>query len=268
MEVLLNDIPGLGQSEPTGWEIAIAVNAVVKGLLGSMGQSGHVCRETIPINHWFDTAAGYSALVEEVAGCVSGRLEMGDVVVIADKLLALSQGRIGPAEILTSPDPKTVDATSRSRLASNWERVCGFRISPLHLLLADEYMDPVLGAASVLGCLDHNAASADLATAVRNRLGIVVDVVVSDTDTGLDVRAPLINTVTFGATPLGATAGLNLYEAMRCACAAEFERGHNKGVGVVICRPAKRCTQRPRMGLHRGYPGALDARSEGGLTYA
>ena len=102
----------------------------------------------------------------------------------------------------------------------------------------------------------------------RERTGSTVDVVVSDTDTGLDVRAPLIHTVTIGATPLGATAGLTLYECMRCACAAEFDRGHDRGIPLVLCRPARRCAQRERMGEHRGYDGVLDARREGGLTYA
>ncbi len=92
--------------------------------------------------------------------------------------------------------------------------------------------------------------------------------VVSDTDTGLDVLAPLIGTLTIGATPLGATAGLTLYECMRCACAAEFVRGHDKGIAIVVCRPAARCAKRARLGEHRGYAGMLDRHREGALTYA
>jgi hypothetical protein len=256
------------QREPTGWEIAIAVNAVVKGLLGSMGQSGHVCQRTIPVACWYDTSSGYASLCDQIARSVEGHVQSGDIVVVADKIVGLAQGRIGPAEILTSPDPKTVDAPTRAALAARWQRVCGFPITPLHLLLADEFADPRHGPAAALGCLDHNAAAAEIAGRVRTTTSVVVDVVISDTDTGLDVRSPLINTVTFGATPLGATAGLTLYEAMRCACAAEFERGHDKGFAVVICRPARRCADRPRTGEHRGYGGALDAHHEDGLTYA
>ncbi len=72
--------------------------------------------------------------------------------------------------------------------------------------------------------------------------------------------------MTIGATPLGATGGLTLYESMRCACAAEFERGHDRGIPVVIRRPAQRCVRREGMGAHRGYAGVLDAEREN-LTY-
>ena len=51
------------------------------------------------------------------------------------------------------------------------------------------------------------------------------DVVVSDTDTGTEVRETLIGCITVGATPLGATAGLVLYECMRVAAATELCRG-------------------------------------------
>jgi hypothetical protein len=119
-----------------------------------------------------------------------------------------------------------------------------------------------------VGAADHNAACARLAAAITESGGKRVDVVVSDTDTGLDTRRPLIGTLTIAATPLGATAGLNLYEAMRCAVAAEFVRGHNRGIPVVLCIPAERRRGRPGVGLPRSYPGALDARREPGLTYA
>jgi hypothetical protein len=253
--------------EPSGWEIAIAVNAMVKGMLGAMGQSGHVCRRTIPLAVPLNLACGFLSLTNQVTDAVNGEILDGDIVVVADKVVGVAQGRTGPAEILSTPDPKTVDAATRARLAHTWEAVCGFPITPLHMLLADEYQDPRSGARAVLGCADHNAAAADLAAAIHRRTGRRVDVIISDTDTGLDVRAPLIGTVTFGATPLGATAGLTLYECMRCACAAEFERGHDKGVPIVVCRPAERCAKRDRIGEHRGYGGVLNADREGGLTY-
>jgi hypothetical protein len=255
------------RSEPDGWEIAVAVNAVVKGLLGAMGQSGHVCREAIPVEVRLDTERGYDDLVGQITAAVREMVRPGDTVVVAEKPVAAAQGRLGPAEVLTAPDPKTVDAATREALAGKWTRVCGFPVTPLHLLLADELDHPTRGALATLGCLDHNAAAHELAGAIRAGTGVAVDVVVSDTDTGIDVRTPLIGTVTFGATPLGATAGLNLYECMRCACAAEFVRGHDRGIPVVLCRPARRCADRPGTGAHRGYPGVLDRDREGALTY-
>ncbi|WP_431936239.1 hypothetical protein [Micromonospora sp. RP3T] len=255
------------RTEPTGWEIAVAVNAVVKGLLGAMGQSGHVCREAIPVQVGLDTEAGYPAVLAQAVDALRDRVRPGDAVVIADKVLAAAQGRICSADVLDSPDPKTVDESTRVTLARSWQERSGMPVTALHLLLADEYTHPSQGRRAVLGCADHNAAAHDLARAIRSELGVVVDVVVSDTDTGIDVRRPLIGTVTFGATPLGATAGLTLYECMRCACAAEFVRGHDRLIPLVICRPADRCADRRQMGLHRGYGGVLDRDREGGLTY-
>lgn len=253
--------------EPTGWDIAVAVNAALKGMLGAMGQSGHVCREAIAVTVRLDTERGYTDLLQQITDAVRGRVQPGDTVVVAEKLVAAAQGRLGPAEILTSPDPKTVDAATREALAEKWSRHCGFPVTPLHLLLADEFTHPEHGAMATLGCADHNGAAYDLAAAIRAGTDVPADVVISDTDTGIDVRTPLIGTLTLGATPVGATGGLNLYECMRCACAAEFVRGHDRGIPIVLCRPARRCADRPRTGAHRGYSGALDRDREGALTY-
>ncbi|MFF9573078.1 hypothetical protein [Streptomyces sp. NPDC014685] len=256
------------QPAPDGWEIAVAMNAAIKGVLGAMGQSGHVCRTAIPVETDLDTGQGYEALLDQATAAVRDLLLPGDTVVIADKVLALAQNRIAPAELLTSPDPKTVDEPTRQAKATEWTERLGFPVTSLHLLIAEAYDSPEDGPAAAVGCLDHNAAAHDLARSIASEDGPVVDVIVSDTDTGIDVRRPLIGTLTLGATPLGATAGLNLYECMRCACAAEFVRGHDRGIPLVVCRPAARCANRPDMGLHRGYPGALDYGKEGALTHA
>jgi len=255
------------RAEPGGWEIAVAVNAAIKGMLGAMGQSGHVCRRATGVEVRLDTDRGYDDLLDQVTAAVRDRVRGGDTVVVAEKLLAAAQGRLGPAEVLTSPDPKAVDARTRQALAEKWSARTGMPVSPLHLLLADEFTHPTRGPMATLGCLDHNGAAHDLARSIHEASGVVVDVVVSDTDTGIDVRAPLIGTLTLGATPLGATAGLNLYECMRCACAAEFVRGHDRGIPIVICTPSQRCADRPGAGAPRGYPGALDREREGGLTH-
>ena len=254
-------------AEPTGWEIAIAVNAAFKGLLGALGQSGHVCQSATGIERMIDTSAGYSAVVAQISAAVSGKVEPGDTVVVADKVMSLAQGRIGPAQILTEPDPKTVDAHTREALAERWTEMCGFPITATQLLLADEYQGPDGSLSATLGCADHNGTAFDLAQAIVSDCGVAVDVVISDTDTGLDVRAPLIGTLTICATPLGATAGLQLYECMRCACAAEFVRGHSRNIPIVICRPARRCSKRAGLGEYRGYRGMLDGSRES-LTHA
>jgi hypothetical protein len=243
----------ISDSDTRFWELAIATNAAFKGLLGSLGQSGHVCASTRALVKSLNIEIGWTALCALLAKLVDGLVDDGDTIVIADKLVAVAQGRIGPARVLSEPDPKTISHEQRASLAQRYQDELGILISPLHLLLADQYS----GNRATLGALDHNQAAYDLAQSIACQCGRNVDVIVSDTDTGLDVRAPLIGCVTIGATPLGATAGLTLYEAMRCAVAAEFVRGHTRNIPVVICVPAERCRDRPRIGQVRGYPGAL-----------
>jgi F420-0:gamma-glutamyl ligase len=251
------------------WQLAIAVNAAFKGLLGYEGESGHVCARTIAVQVPLHPERGTSSLWEEISVAVCDvDLADGDTVVLPDKIIAIGEGRTGPRSLLDDNDPKRLDAAARAQVASVWQQVTGHPISDLHLLLADCYESPDGRALVTLGVLDHNGSAASLSDVIFDATGVRVDVVISDTDTGLDVRRPLIGTVTIGATPLGATAGLTIYEAMRCACAAEFTRGHRRGIPIVICRPAERCAKRPQTGDHRGYSGALDLGREGGLTYA
>lgn len=252
------------QQEPDRfWELAIAVNAAFKGLLGSMGESGHVCARTVPITVELDLRCDWQSTVELLAKLAAPSITQGDTIVIPDKIVAIAQGRVGPARMLRDPDPKQIDPDRLRDLAAAYTLELGFPVTPLHLLLADEHGQDQAS----LGALDHNSAAADLAVAIRRIGGASVDVVVSDTDTGLDVRAPLIGCVTIAATPLGATAGLNLYGAMRCATAAEFVRGHTRKVPIVICQPAERCRDRDRVGEHRGYNGALHVDKEKSIAY-
>ena len=246
------------------WEIAIAANAVVKGVLGAQGESGHICASAQACHIQLDCSRGLEVVVRQLASTIAGDLQNGDVVVLADKVVALTLGRIGPLHLLTDPDPKTVSELERAALAIYWTRQLGFTVETRHLLLADEYD----GRQSTLGTDDPNMRAADIAKIICEVAGSKVDVVISDTDTGIDVRTFLIGTLTLGATPLGATRGINLYEAMRCAVAAEFVRGHQRGIPLVICKPAQRRRNRTGTGEARSYSGFLDAEQEAGLTHA
>lgn len=254
---------GEGQRPDWFWELAIAVNAAFKGLLGSMGESGHICASTEAVEGEVDTTSGWEAALRQLCGLVSSSVQDGDVVVVADKVVSAALGRTGPRQILIEPDPKTVPANRLPELAAQWSDQLGFEVSPKHLLLADE-----LGHdQATLGTDDPNRRAGQIAAALREAYGVKVDVVISDTDTGLDTRSPIIGTLTIGATPIGATAGVNLYEAMRCAVAAEFVRGHRRRIPVVVCRPAQRRSVRADISELR-YAGFLDAAREKGLTHA
>lgn len=246
------------------WELSLAINAAFKGLLGSMGQSGHICNHTTHISHILDLSVGWTQTIQNLVDLILAKgVEAGDVIVIPDKIVAVSQKRIGPRTMITDPDPKKIHPDQLDKLAQQYQETLGFRLDRLHLLIADEYGDDL----ACFGAEDHNRAAFQLAEAITQKSGLPIDVIISDTDTGLDVKSPLIGSVTIGATPLGATQGVNLYESMRCAVAAEFVRGHDKYIPVVICKPADRCRKRPGMGEKRTYSGALHIAKEGQLTY-
>lgn len=249
---------------PDDYDLALAINAALKGYFGAKGQSGHICESADGVSFEVDQGCGWESLQRSVVESLAGTVQDGDVVVIADKVVALALDRVGPVELLSDPDPKTVPSEQLEALALRWDGLLPFPVSPIHLLLADQHGSDF----STLGTDDPNARAGELAKFVLERVGVRVDCVISDTDTGLDTRAPLIGMVTFVATPIGATAGVNLYEAMRCAAAAEFVRGHTRRVPVVVCRPAKRRRERGGIGLPRHYTGILNRAREESVAHA
>lgn len=249
-------------------ELAQAVNAMVKGYMGSIGQSGQVAKYTVPIQVTLRPEEGCERLMAQIVDALRGvDLADGDVLVTSEKIFAIAQGRLFPLRLLWQHDPKTTDRQGRQDLAAHLSRyVPG--VTEADLLLSDSLTDWPDGPSATLGVADPNRVAHDLARRIERDLEVVVDVVVSDTDTGLDVRENLVNCITIGATPLGATAGLVLYECMRVANAAEFVRGSSRGIPLVLCKPHPRRRRREGLGEHRGYDGRLDAKRERLLGYA
>lgn len=246
--------------------LAQAANAVVKGIMGALGESGQVTETVEPIAVALAPERGYAALLEQAAAALAPpAIRDGDVVVISEKVVAIAQGRVFPAQLLEERDPKATDREGREDLAA-LVRAHVPGVEPEDLLCADVLAEET-GLATA-GVADPNAVAHDLARLLRERHGVRCDVVVSDTDTGLDVSETLIGAPTIGATPLGATAGLVLYECMRVANAAEFVRGSHRGIPLVVCHPHRRRLRREGLGQARGYAGRLDARRERLLGFA
>jgi hypothetical protein len=255
---------GVPDGPDSRWGLALAINAAFKGLLASQGQSGHICARTVAVSVELDVESGWVATMSQATSAIAAEVHAGDVVVIADKVVAAALGRIAPRELISEPDPKTVPHSRLHSLAEQWQERLPFTVTPEHLLLADEYTDGHVTVGTDL----PNLRAWELAAAVGRITGTAVDIVISDTDTGLDIRRPLIGVVTVGATPLGCTEGLNLYEAMRCAVAAEFTRGHTKRIPLVVCKPADRRRRREGMGQRKAYDGMLNAELEPRLAHA
>jgi F420-0:gamma-glutamyl ligase-like protein len=195
-------------------------------------------------------------------------LEDGDVVVVPDKPFAIAQNRLIPLDWLLTADPKKTSAEGRERLLEQVRSRVSTPVEASDLILADTYIDSELGSLATVGAYDHNRIAADVAAGIRASTGKIIDTVISDTDTGLDVSEQLIGCITICATPLGATRGLTIYEAMRAACAAEFTRGSTRRIPIVICKPIPRSRLRQHIGDFRGYNGRLQLAREGNVAFA
>jgi F420-0:gamma-glutamyl ligase len=246
--------------------LAQAANAVVKGIMGALGESGQVTESVDPVAVVLEPGRGYDALLDQIVGALAPpAIQDGDVVVVSEKVIAIAQRRLFPVELLYDNDPKTTDREGREELAALVADHVP-HVAADDLICADVLSEPA-GLATA-GVADPNGVAHDLAWLLEERHGVRCDVVVSDTDTGLDVGETLIGCPTLGATPLGATAGLVLYECMRVANAAEFVRGAHRGIPLVVCHPHARRLRREGLGQPRGYPGRLDAARERLLGFA
>ncbi len=242
-------------------EIFQAANAAFKGLMAAYGEGGQIAKAVHPVACELHPQRGLPALIEEIVAAVeAAEVESGDVIVISEKVFAIAQGRLFPLAILYANDPKATDAEGRMDLIREVSRYVA-DVTDTDLLLADAVPDWPGGPMATCGVHDANETAFAVCEALAARAGARCDVVISDTDTGAEIRENAIGCPTIGATPIGATAGLVLYECMRVACAAEIVRGSSRGIPIVICKPHER--RRARTGLaQQRYPGMLDARRE------
>src|SRR5437588_12945930 len=76
------------------WRLALATNAAFKGLLAASGQSGHICCRTVPVSACLDLMSGWESLKNQIVSALPEETSSGDVVVVADKVVAFALGRL------------------------------------------------------------------------------------------------------------------------------------------------------------------------------
>jgi hypothetical protein len=250
------------------FDIAQAVNAALKGHMASTGIGGQTTKTIHPVRCELHPEQGYSKVKAEIVHFISeANISDGDTIVISEKILAIAQNRLFPLEIIADNDPKTTDAEGRKEIISSVKRYVD-NVTSTDLICSDYLEDYPKGAMATAGTHDPNTVAFDLSKAIFEKTGITCDTIITDTDTGLDVRETLIGHITIGATPLGATAGLALYECMRIAVAAEYCRGSSRGIPMVICKPHLRRQYREGLGEFRGYSGRLNSDKEPIIGFA
>ena len=233
----------------------MASHAAFRGWQSQLGEGGHVANEVVGIPGDIAESCGLDGLLDALAQADFGD---GDILVIADKCVSFAFGRIFPRHFLGGQDPKFLRPEQRRDYARELSQRLGYLLSERQLLCID-FVGSDRASVSIN---NHNEVCAAVAAAVQQRFGKCVDVVISDSDTGVDYGYPLIGGATVGASPLGATAGLSPYEAMRVSVAAEIQRGHGKRIPVVVCRTNARNARRAKAGSARPYADTFDMSRE------
>lgn len=247
------------------FDVVQAVNAAFEGYLARLGRGEGIVSRVDPVAVVLQPELGYASLCDQIVAGVADEVVEGDIVVVSATAIAVAQGRVFPIELLQRWDPKTSDREDRADLLT------AARHAVPELTLEDLlYSSSFQGATAPIatgGIADPNTITHDIAAKVLEKTGRHCDVLISTPDTGLEVRETLINCFTVGATPLGATAGLVIYECMAIANAVEGVRtgGDER---IILCRPHARRIRRTGIGEFRGYSGHLNATKERLLGYA
>ena len=225
----------------------------LKGLLAALGAGSGITRSAQPVSvsHIERGAAILSGPIVD-AVVVAGQ---GAILSIASKALSFSESRIvvdqaithavrarAPSgelvELLRAHDPKadsrTLTMLDRGGLDDEW----------------------------VLPPRDPNRSCHELSSELLRETGARVDVVASDSGAGVGKGTDIIGAATFFSTPIGATAGLSLAHAQRCAVINEFFGNRAALTPAAVVTPESwRSRNRERIGEFR-YPGYLNAARE------
>lgn len=227
----------------------------LKGMAAAMGAGSGITRVMVPVA---------SAPVRPGDDPLGGRLvaavadgEDGDIVVVASKVVSLGQRRV----VRLAAAPETGTAERREALRATLSTAFpGSGMRDVIMLDRGEAESEY-----ILGPSDPNRAAHVFAARLAERTGVRVDVVISDSAAGVSKGEALIGCPTFLATPVGATAGLSLSHAQRCASGAELVRNARLLHPFTIVRPeSPRSRNRARIGEFR-YEGFLDAARESRL---
>lgn len=260
-ELPLCDVQGsINGVEISAFGIWMASHAAFRGIQAESGEGGQIAARATPIEMMVVGEMTVSDLVSYLPSSVID----GDVITISEKIVAISQGRVGPRKMLAGRDPKFLNYKERLILASELQSRLGFEISTHHLTLIDHLPAELM----TLGTDDANGFCERVAREVWLKRSCRVDVLVVDSDTGVDLCQPLTGLPTVGASPIGSTAGLTYYECLRASTLAEFARGHTKGTPIVVVHPSERNRARSNIGEYRGYRGDLKISMEQFLHHA
>lgn len=231
------------------------VNYSLKGITAALGKGTGITKFIKPISLKLTGNSKISDLVDSVL--VSNFIGDGDVIVIPSKVAALIERRFVYGLTM-----------------ENYRRcISDLNFARENLTTSDN--DP-LSEKDIIG-LDKidlekniglryprnpNLSCYEIAKMIRDKSGLKIDVVITDSDAGGKKGISLIGCPTILVTPIGATKGLRLFYCMRVAVAAEATWNNIENIPVISIQLNHSAYRgRESIGELR-YDGFLDASKE------
>jgi hypothetical protein len=227
----------------------------LKGMLAGFGAGNGISKLARPIEVPVIEEGQLLLSPELLAVCEES--SHGDVLVVASKVVALSERRI----LRFEGAPPSLSRANTDALRRVLQEA-GSAGDDRDLVMLDHIAGTTVWTVSLA---DPNRTAADLAEAVQFATGTWLDVVISDSGAGVVKGSMLIGCTTYVATPIGATAGLSLVQAQRCAAAAEVVRNAQERSPYVLINSDLDIRRRHDIGAFR-YGGYLDATREDAYT--
>lgn len=248
---LKGSINGVGFAEFGLW---MGTHAALRGIQAAEGDAGQIAARVSPIKMIVEEDTSF----EELVSSIQDNLQDGDIVAVSEKIVAITQRRVASRVLLKGRDPKFLSYDERCALAKELQTTLNFPVSTYHLTLIDHLPDGMM----TVGTFDANRYCSKLSEKIKHCTDKCVDVLIVDSDTGVDLCQPLTGLPTIGSTPIGATAGITYYDCLRVSAAAEYVRGHNRLTPIIIVHPSERNCSRIDIGAYRGYSGSIHVSME------
>ena len=224
----------------------------LKGFLAGLGSGSGITRSVQPIS---------TEMITEHRELFTGQLlaaiamsPPGSIVTVASKVAAIVECRVISSKSVTEAVAAGVSVADLLEVLQRTDP--SFTIQDV--IMMDHYQDDTW----ILGINNPNLFAHDFSSEVYKMTGARVDVVVCDSGSGRDKGKALIGCPTFMNTPVGATRGVSLVHAQRCAVVAEVIGNAKELTPFTVIAPESwRSGSREHVGEFR-YDGYLDATKE------
>lgn len=225
------------------------LNQALKGILAGLGHGSGPTRKGQLVHLSSPIEAGDDIVTSELISAMS-HTQTGSYLVIASKIVSLSQRRI-----VTIPKYPLPPRHSPNAMLELLQMHACPEIGPVTMhdaIGADLEQDMEDTLTFSLLPTDPNSSAADISRRIDHETGTLCDVIISDTSSGWAKGIELAGVPTLLATPIGATAGCDLYYAQRLASMAEVMRNEVElSPYMIVTPPTIRSRTRPECGKPR-----------------